>query len=167
MSHKRVFALLTPEKLQLKTAKCCKKPMFALPGGQPISVNTLLCDTSGLPFALFCALLHSFACFCVRPRLERPNLGTAEILLKITKLWHFRDNLVSFQQFFLIFSAGRFESGTLQAVFSIFFGIFAMPGRFPPSCKGEAKSQATLHRSTDYIISSASTTKHLLERCDL
>ena len=26
----------------------------------------------------FCALLRSFACFCVRPRLERPRLGTAE-----------------------------------------------------------------------------------------
>ena len=29
-------------------------------------------------FALFCALLRAFACFCVRPRLERPRLGTAE-----------------------------------------------------------------------------------------
>ena len=31
-------------------------------------------------FALICALLRAFACFCERPRLERPCLGTAEIL---------------------------------------------------------------------------------------
>ena len=30
-------------------------------------------------FALICTLLCAFACFCVRPRLERPRLGTAEI----------------------------------------------------------------------------------------
>ena len=29
-------------------------------------------------FALICALLRAFACFCVRPRLERQRLGTAE-----------------------------------------------------------------------------------------
>ena len=29
-------------------------------------------------FALVCALLRAFACSCVRPRLERPRLGTAE-----------------------------------------------------------------------------------------
>ena len=27
---------------------------------------------------LICALLRAFACFCVRPRLERPRLGTAD-----------------------------------------------------------------------------------------
>ena len=37
------------------------------------------CDCARLhSFALFCAHLRSFACFCVRPRLERPRLGTAE-----------------------------------------------------------------------------------------
>ena len=34
---------------------------------------------AGLEIALFCALLRSFACFCERPRLERPRLGTPEI----------------------------------------------------------------------------------------
>ena len=33
----------------------------------------------GLAFALFCAHLRSFARFCVRPRLERPRLGTAGV----------------------------------------------------------------------------------------
>ena len=37
----------------------------------------------GLAFALFCALLRAFACFCVRPRLERPRLGTAELRMVI------------------------------------------------------------------------------------
>ena len=31
-----------------------------------------------LLYALICALLRTFACFCVRPRLERPRLGTIE-----------------------------------------------------------------------------------------
>ena len=38
----------TPEKPQLEMAKVLQKPVFALPGYQPISVNTLLCDTLGL-----------------------------------------------------------------------------------------------------------------------
>ena len=29
-------------------------------------------------FQIICALLRAFACFCVRPRLERLRLGTAE-----------------------------------------------------------------------------------------
>ena len=29
-------------------------------------------------FVLICALLRAFACVCVRPRLERPRLGTAD-----------------------------------------------------------------------------------------
>ena len=33
----------------------------------------------GLAFALFCAHLCAFACFCVRPRLERPRLGTEDL----------------------------------------------------------------------------------------
>ena len=39
-----------------------------------------------LAFALFCALLRTFACFCVRPHLERPRLGTAECFLY--GMWH-------------------------------------------------------------------------------
>ena len=46
--HKRVFALLRGEKLQLKMAKVLQKPMFALPACQLINVNTGLCDTSGV-----------------------------------------------------------------------------------------------------------------------
>ena len=41
----------------------------------PLRPFVLFC---GLPFALICALLRAVACFCVRPRLERPRLGTAE-----------------------------------------------------------------------------------------
>ena len=48
VSHKRVFALLTPEKPQLEMAEMLQKPVFALPGCQLISVNTLLCDALGL-----------------------------------------------------------------------------------------------------------------------
>ena len=46
--HKRAFALLTPEKPQLEMANMLQKPVFALPGCQPIDVNTLLCDALGL-----------------------------------------------------------------------------------------------------------------------
>ena len=45
-SHKRLFGLLPPEKPQPEMAKMLQKPVFALPGCQPImiiSVNTLLC----------------------------------------------------------------------------------------------------------------------------
>ena len=45
---KRVFALLTPEIRGLKMAQMPQKPVFALPGCQRTSVNTLLCDTLGL-----------------------------------------------------------------------------------------------------------------------
>ena len=48
VSHKRVFALLTPELPHLEMAQMLQKPVFALPGCQQISVNTLLCDTLGL-----------------------------------------------------------------------------------------------------------------------
>ena len=47
-SHKRVFALLTPEIRNWKMAEMLQKPVFALPGCQRTSVNTLLCDTLGL-----------------------------------------------------------------------------------------------------------------------
>ena len=33
---------------QLEMGKMLQKPVFALPGCQPISVNTLVCDTLGL-----------------------------------------------------------------------------------------------------------------------
>ena len=48
VSHKRVFALLTPENPHLEIAQMLQKPVFALPGCQRMSVNTLLCDTLGL-----------------------------------------------------------------------------------------------------------------------
>ena len=37
-------------------------------------------------FALICALLRAFACFCVRPRLERPHLRTAELFQGAEKI---------------------------------------------------------------------------------
>ena len=48
VSHIRVFALLTPEIPHLEMAQMLQKPVFVLPGCQPMSVNTLLCDTLGL-----------------------------------------------------------------------------------------------------------------------
>ena len=48
VSHKKMFILLTPDKLQLEKVEMLQKPVFALPGCRPISVNTLLCDTLGL-----------------------------------------------------------------------------------------------------------------------
>ena len=48
VSHKRVFALLTPEIRSKKMAQTLQKPVFALPNCQRMSVNTLLCDTLGL-----------------------------------------------------------------------------------------------------------------------
>ena len=72
MSHKRVFALLTPEIHSYEMAQMLQKPVFALPGCQRTSVNTLLCDTFALAeiFMGKCALLRSFACFCELPCLE-------------------------------------------------------------------------------------------------
>ena len=48
VSHKRVFALLTPEIHSCEMAQMLQKPVFALPGCQRMSVNTLLCDTLAL-----------------------------------------------------------------------------------------------------------------------
>ena len=101
VSHKSVFTLLTPEIHSYEMAQMLQKPVFALPGCQRMSVNTLLCDTLALadllrlfcalrrPFAPVCALLRtcvcallcSFALFCVSLRptaLERPCLGPAK-----------------------------------------------------------------------------------------
>ena len=47
VSHKRVFALLTPEIRGWRMAQMLQKPVFALPGCQQTSVNTRLCDTLG------------------------------------------------------------------------------------------------------------------------
>ena len=55
VSHKRVFALLTPEIRSSKMAQMLQKPVFALPGCQRMSVNTLLCDTLGMAE---CGLSH-------------------------------------------------------------------------------------------------------------
>ena len=48
VSHKRVFALLTPEIHSYEVAQMLQKPVFALPGCQRTSVNTLSCDTLAL-----------------------------------------------------------------------------------------------------------------------
>ena len=48
VSHKRVFALLTPEIRSYRMAQMLQKPVFALLGCQRMSVNTLLCDALGL-----------------------------------------------------------------------------------------------------------------------
>ena len=48
VSHKGVFALLTPEIHSYEMAQMLQKPVFALPGCQRTSVNTLLCDTLAL-----------------------------------------------------------------------------------------------------------------------
>ena len=48
VSHERVFALLTPEVHSYEMAQMLQKPVFALPGCQQVSVNTLLCDTLAL-----------------------------------------------------------------------------------------------------------------------
>ena len=48
VSHKRVFALLSPEIRSYEMAQMLQKPVRALAGCQQMSVNTLLCDTLGL-----------------------------------------------------------------------------------------------------------------------
>ena len=48
VSHERVFALLTPEIHSYEMAQMLQKPVFAHPGCQRMSVNTLLCDTLAL-----------------------------------------------------------------------------------------------------------------------
>ena len=48
VSHRRVFTLLTPEIPHPETAQMLQKPVFALLGCQPMSVNTLLCVTLAL-----------------------------------------------------------------------------------------------------------------------
>ena len=48
VSHKRVFALLTPEIHSYEWLKSCQKAVFALPGCQRMSVSTLLCDALAL-----------------------------------------------------------------------------------------------------------------------
>ena len=77
-SHKRVFALLTPEIRGWKMAQMLQKPVFALPGCRQTSVNTLLCDTLGLAerrhmfwISLFFRM-RGFPCafFCMCPFLQ-------------------------------------------------------------------------------------------------
>ena len=48
VSHKTVFALLTPEIQSYEMAQMLSKPVFALPGCQRMSGNTLLCNTLAL-----------------------------------------------------------------------------------------------------------------------
>ena len=112
---KRVFALLTPEIRGWKMAQMLQKPVFALPDCQRTSVNTLLCDTLGLPQnerqraqtkerkraqtslkqplagkpTFFCA---SFFPFCLPPPFTRqfsspksPLSGTSDLLFLVEK----------------------------------------------------------------------------------
>ena len=73
VSHKRVFALLTPEIHNYEMAQMLQKPVFALPGCQRMSVNTLLCDTLGL--ADLCA--HAFCGDCEHGTLRNlPRMST-------------------------------------------------------------------------------------------
>ena len=55
-----------------------RKRSFALFCALLRSFALFIIKTCGFAFALICALLRSFACFCERPRLERPRMGTAE-----------------------------------------------------------------------------------------
>ena len=70
---------------------------FVLSPGRPVICNVcsfLLFSALLHPFALFCgltfklifALLRAFACFCVRPRLEQPRLGTADLFGALWKM---------------------------------------------------------------------------------
>ena len=81
-----------PRKLQLDMAKMLQKPVFALPGCQPISVNTILRVVLWgwlilLPFAptCVCTLLHSFvqAASCIWPCFD---LGTSDISILVCHL---------------------------------------------------------------------------------
>ena len=47
-------------------------------------------------FALNCALLRAFAFFCVRPRLERPRLGTSETLVFLNRAVRFETRVCVF-----------------------------------------------------------------------
>ena len=62
----------------------CFKPgcLQFLHGSALLRPFALLCAFCALlrPFALLCALLRAFTCFCVRPRLERPRLGTSDTI---------------------------------------------------------------------------------------
>ena len=49
-------------------------------------------------FALICVILRSFACFCVRPRLERPRLGTAISVTFLTLLSLFASLLLHLER---------------------------------------------------------------------
>ena len=94
VSHRRVFALLTPEIHSYEMAQMVQKPVFALPGCQQMSVNTLLCDTLALADVLPRMFLkqlrtlwvlrvadfgwHIFFQFCLENKVFKssPNLAT-------------------------------------------------------------------------------------------
>ena len=81
-----------------------QNPVFALPGCQRMSVNTLLRDTLGLA-ECFCTRLCSFACFCVWPRrLERPCLGLSDV----SSAWFGFESLLQFK--FHLFELRTFQS---------------------------------------------------------
>ena len=64
-------------------------------------------------FALICTLLRTFACFCVRPRLERPRLGTAAVLVSAVRdfdLYTFLKQL----PFLILFRSGKLVPSCCQ-----------------------------------------------------
>ena len=50
---------------------------------RPFVLFCALLWTCVYALALICALLRLFVCFCERPRLERPRLGTAELSMQV------------------------------------------------------------------------------------
>ena len=86
-AQKRIFYPYRTPKIPGKEGKNAQKkqgiPCRAKKQGIP-KKNKERKDRVRAPFgallqACVCALLRSFACFCVRPRLERLRLGTAEL----------------------------------------------------------------------------------------
>ena len=82
VSHKRVFALLTPEIRSYEMAQMLQKPVFVLPGCQRMSVNTLLCDTLGLaeivlyPIALPLSCIAPYRAITQKLPYRKHMLGT-------------------------------------------------------------------------------------------
>ena len=88
VSHKRVFALLTPEIHSYEMAQMLQKPVFALPGCQRMSVNTLLCDTLGLAEQIKTAqpcgwIASMFLCFINMCGLREPKNSVSHLVICI------------------------------------------------------------------------------------
>ena len=78
VSHKRVFALMTPEIHSHQMVQMLQKPAFALPGCQQMSVNTLLCNTLGLADTNWWCIYHFLpreAYFCKSIAVETEGIS--------------------------------------------------------------------------------------------